>query len=201
MPQAPPAPRRPGPLSALPALRRPGPLAALPAPPSTGDSSRNSRACGHRRRPAPAIPGDHPRALGGVGRCDVLPDQRIEQRGLAGLQRSGECDPQGRVELSLTLLDPIEGASITGHGRARCSEEVGGRRSGAGCGTHQAAGPVIWVPVIASAARRSAATADNSLSSVATRAARSESSSAAADCAALSDSLIERAACSAISAK
>ena len=50
-------------------------------------------------------PGDDPGGLGGVGGRDVLPDQRIDQRRLAGLQRPGQRDADRLVE---PAADPVE---------------------------------------------------------------------------------------------
>ena len=50
-----------------------------------------------RAVPVP-VPGDDLRALPRVGRRDLLPDQGVEQRGLARLDLAGDGDAQRLVE-------------------------------------------------------------------------------------------------------
>ena len=45
-----------------------------------------------------AVPGDDPGALAGVGRRELLADQRVEQGRLAGLDLAGDRHPQRLVE-------------------------------------------------------------------------------------------------------
>ena len=60
---------------------------------------------GHLRRGAVPEPGHDAGGLGGVGGRNVLADKRIDQRGLAGLQRAGQRDADRLVE---PATDPLQ---------------------------------------------------------------------------------------------
>ncbi len=60
---------------------------------------------GHLRGRAVPEPGDDAGGLGGVGRRDLLADQRIDQRRLAGLERPGQRDAHRLVQ---PAADPLE---------------------------------------------------------------------------------------------
>ena len=52
-----------------------------------------------------AVPRDHPRALAGIGRGDLLAEHRVQQRGLAGLDHAGDREPQRLVQAAVEFGD------------------------------------------------------------------------------------------------
>ena len=55
-----------------------------------------------------AEPGNNPGGLGGVGRGDVLAHQRVDQRGLSGLERAGQRDADGFIEARADAIQFVE---------------------------------------------------------------------------------------------
>ena len=58
------------------------------------------------RRRAVAVPGDHARALAGVGRRHLFPDESVEQRRLARLHLARDRHPQRLVEPAQLVVQP-----------------------------------------------------------------------------------------------
>jgi hypothetical protein len=63
---------------------------------------------------AVSVPGDDAGALAGVGGRQLLADQRVEQRRLAGLDLAGDGDAQGLVEPVEHGLQPVAGIGHPG---------------------------------------------------------------------------------------
>ena len=93
---------------------------------------RASPSRGVQRHPvgdAVAVPGDDPGALAGVGRRQLLADERVEQRRLAGLHLAGDGDPQRLVEAGRSTA--LQAWTASGVARVRpataCVEQRRGR--------------------------------------------------------------------------
>ena len=101
-------------------------------------SSIGSPLVGRGRHPvevAVAIRGDDAGALGGVGRGDLLADEGVEQRRLAGLDLAGDGHPQRSVEAAAQVVDSLLPRPNSGAGGVEQLVHLAGEVAAVGAST------------------------------------------------------------------